>query len=687
LEKDTVKIADFGLATNEPNPTEIGVGSPPYMGPELFDTSLQLYSAAKADVWALGVIFFNLLFQVNPWERADMDDPHFVAHMKNPTTSLKNRFNLSDELNSIFSSVFQVDYRRRCSLKELHSKVLALNLFPISKLPPPSSPPPKLVSSIITTPPVTPAYQPISSSSSSFSSSPSTSASPATASTPATTTFGFQYPNKVTGTTSSVTTPITIHSKPESHNNTPITNSSLTNSGLSAKQGGSALTDALTSSPSLTQSKPINVSAATSTGRTANPYSSSTPKSSFDASFKSAVSSLKLGSSPMGINSFKTDTFSSSIASSWADDDTEMDYGNVPTFDDEESHHDELRSSASSMKDDSPNSFLDYQPNQSSSPSSSSSSSSFQNLPVPPKNTPTKQKPQGKPTHRDRPRDAEKGSPSPQREPHRNAKSQPRHLDADDDTPFYDALSTGTTTTTTTTTPTTTQFEFDQDFQDHHHPHNHHHQHHHPSPNSREQAISTSASPKKTSGFAATTVNEKTPKAQQSSFAAPNSPGLNQSPSPDNRAFYTPPQTPTNHSHSSSNSHNIHHQSPNHHHQQSNNNSSNHHSPSHQKPIQPKISTGFSVAAAPVTHTRKKSLGNSPFSSAPPTNPTQTPKNQIPTSTTTSTPPASTSQQPKADLSYLPSVASTVALEEIARVYDIGLNGISGMTALPKFVA
>ena len=75
-----MKIGDFGLATTETWSTEFAVGSDRYMAPEQFDSSVYGYgySPASADVWAIGIVLLNVLFQRNPFASPTLKDPLFA---------------------------------------------------------------------------------------------------------------------------------------------------------------------------------------------------------------------------------------------------------------------------------------------------------------------------------------------------------------------------------------------------------------------------------------------------------------------------------------------------------------------------------------------------------------------------------------------------------------------------------
>ena len=65
-----LKIGDFGCARQDllngikNNKLTAKVGSPAYWAPEIFDE--ELYSA-KVDIWAIGVIFFEILTKTHPF--------------------------------------------------------------------------------------------------------------------------------------------------------------------------------------------------------------------------------------------------------------------------------------------------------------------------------------------------------------------------------------------------------------------------------------------------------------------------------------------------------------------------------------------------------------------------------------------------------------------------------------------
>lgn len=76
----SMKLGDFGLATRETWSTEFAVGSDRYMAPEQYDASVYGYgySPGAADVWAIGIVLLNILFQRNPFATPTQKDPLFA---------------------------------------------------------------------------------------------------------------------------------------------------------------------------------------------------------------------------------------------------------------------------------------------------------------------------------------------------------------------------------------------------------------------------------------------------------------------------------------------------------------------------------------------------------------------------------------------------------------------------------
>ncbi|KAJ9151093.1 Pkinase-domain-containing protein [Coniochaeta hoffmannii] len=162
---ETVKLADFGLATSSDRSEDYGCGSTFYMSPGRFRTpfwhpglgpgsppppfpqqptdstflSLSLecldpssrrpfYYCAPNDVWSLGVILVNLTCGRNPWKQASFEDHTFRAFSRSPDF-LKTILPITDELNEILGRIFVRNPDERITLPELRARILACSRF------------------------------------------------------------------------------------------------------------------------------------------------------------------------------------------------------------------------------------------------------------------------------------------------------------------------------------------------------------------------------------------------------------------------------------------------------------------------------------------------------------------------------------------------------------------------------
>jgi len=127
---ETVKLADFGLATAQPTSEDYGCGSTFYMSPECLDHSSKrpYYYCAPNDVWSLGVVLVNLTCGRNPWKQASQEDSTYRAFTRSPGF-LKTILPLSDELNDILGRIFTPNPEQRITLPELKARILSCSRF------------------------------------------------------------------------------------------------------------------------------------------------------------------------------------------------------------------------------------------------------------------------------------------------------------------------------------------------------------------------------------------------------------------------------------------------------------------------------------------------------------------------------------------------------------------------------
>jgi len=126
----TVKLADFGLATQDYITDDFGCGSTFYMSPECHEPSSlsSCYASGPNDIWSLGIILVNLTCGRNPWKRASMDDSTFRAYRTN-SKFLSSILPLSSELDAILARIFECDARKRIGIPELRSLILTCPRF------------------------------------------------------------------------------------------------------------------------------------------------------------------------------------------------------------------------------------------------------------------------------------------------------------------------------------------------------------------------------------------------------------------------------------------------------------------------------------------------------------------------------------------------------------------------------
>ncbi|MCJ1413256.1 hypothetical protein MMC19_007360 [Ptychographa xylographoides] len=148
----TVKLADFGLATRDEVTSDFGCGSTFYMSPGKASRFLNrtpvlsltvvtssecqatapkassYYASGPNDIWSLGVILVNLTCGRNPWKRASPEDATFRAYLKD-SHFLSSILPLSPELDIILRRIFECNPARRISIQELRDLILRCPRF------------------------------------------------------------------------------------------------------------------------------------------------------------------------------------------------------------------------------------------------------------------------------------------------------------------------------------------------------------------------------------------------------------------------------------------------------------------------------------------------------------------------------------------------------------------------------
>ncbi|KAJ6437900.1 cation transporter-like protein [Purpureocillium lavendulum] len=116
---DTLKLADFGLATCDSESNEYGCGSMTYMSPG----REPCYKSGSHDIWSLGIVLVNLTCGRNPWRQALPKDPTYRKFTQ-CRDFLKTILPLTDEFNNILSDIFNPDPELRITIPKLRSRIM-----------------------------------------------------------------------------------------------------------------------------------------------------------------------------------------------------------------------------------------------------------------------------------------------------------------------------------------------------------------------------------------------------------------------------------------------------------------------------------------------------------------------------------------------------------------------------------
>ncbi|KAJ7090629.1 kinase-like domain-containing protein, partial [Mycena epipterygia] len=125
-----IRLADFGLAIQVALSTQFGCGSRFYMSPESLDraNSGGCYSARHSDLWALSVIFTNMISGRRPWHIADLSDRGFAAFRADENYLFK-ALGLTRPASALLKRCFHMNPLRRPTLSQLRDAVNAMDSF------------------------------------------------------------------------------------------------------------------------------------------------------------------------------------------------------------------------------------------------------------------------------------------------------------------------------------------------------------------------------------------------------------------------------------------------------------------------------------------------------------------------------------------------------------------------------
>ncbi|KAJ7848443.1 kinase-like domain-containing protein [Mycena leptocephala] len=138
-----IRLADFGLATQLAVSTQFGCGSRLYMSPESIDRAYAngCYSTRHSDLWALSVIFTNMISGRLPWFSAEITDPGFAAFRVDDNYLFK-ALEITRPASSLLKRCFHMNPLRRPTLAQFREAVNDIEFFSLEDMPPITLPSP-----------------------------------------------------------------------------------------------------------------------------------------------------------------------------------------------------------------------------------------------------------------------------------------------------------------------------------------------------------------------------------------------------------------------------------------------------------------------------------------------------------------------------------------------------------------
>lgn len=129
ITNDVVKIIDFGEACccndNVNDGKIIGIhGTKPYIAPEEY--ILTSFDGMKGDIWALGIILYEMVYKSFPWNIAKKIDKKYENFLRLYNNNDLHIFlpNSSLYIKTLFQKILNPDPDKRCNIKDIISMLI-----------------------------------------------------------------------------------------------------------------------------------------------------------------------------------------------------------------------------------------------------------------------------------------------------------------------------------------------------------------------------------------------------------------------------------------------------------------------------------------------------------------------------------------------------------------------------------
>lgn len=119
IHNDNVKIGDFGLAKQGKELTKTVVGSYMTMAPELLCSDGENLYSAKADLWSIGFVYYQILFGEFPF--FGLSPSEIYNDIKNKSKNLVFPFEISANSKDLLEKLLKMNPNERLSWAEFQN--------------------------------------------------------------------------------------------------------------------------------------------------------------------------------------------------------------------------------------------------------------------------------------------------------------------------------------------------------------------------------------------------------------------------------------------------------------------------------------------------------------------------------------------------------------------------------------